>query len=187
MGAQPTGDDRAKGEGNHGSWRDWWPPGVPLPTDTALITRAELLGQLAARNVAVDERTLRHWQQRGALPPPWRRWHEGRVQALYPPWFAEVVIALAQLRAHLPLRRVVGYGRTLFADFARMHTESQQTEAAIERMEKPFLPDSVRAALSDYLDAHGGGTAEVAVQLRDGRRHTASVTTTAPRPAPPTD
>lgn len=166
--------EAAEARAGRETWRDWLrAAGIPEPTD--LITRAELLEQLAGRNIPVDERTLRHWENRGALPRPVRQWHRESTQALYPPWMAEVVVSIAQLRDHLPLRRTIGYGRPLVVDIARLHAEAHQTEEAIGRMEKPMLPEPVRAALLDYLAAHGGGTMEIAVRLHDGRYHTAWV------------
>ncbi len=92
MGAQPAGDDRAKGKGNHETWRDWMRSGA---TEPGLLTRSELLDALHARGIDAENSDLRFWEYEGVLPRPVRQWHHGAVRAVYPDWF---VYLIAQLR-----------------------------------------------------------------------------------------
>lgn len=144
------------------TWRDWWPLGWPEPE---VITRADLLDQLAARGVPVDERLLRHWEQRGALPRAVRRSHQGQVQAVYPVWMADLVSALYGWRGSRPLRSIAPQARAFFVDFARIY---EQPEAAV--WENPRPPDYVVAALTRYLQeaAPTGGAVGIELSPLDG-------------------
>lgn len=139
-------------------WSDWWPLGWP---DPKVITRAQLLDQLAERGVPVDERLLRHWEQRGALPRAVRRSHAGQVQAVYPVWMADLVGAVHAWRDSRPLHRIVPLARTFFVDFARSY-EQPDPPAWTD----PGPPEYVRAALTRYLQETAVKGGEVAIELR---------------------
>ncbi len=96
MGAQPAGDDRAKGKGNRETWRDWLPPGAEVPTE--LLTRDELLERLRHWRVDATEADLRYWEYEGILPRPVRQRHEGATRAVYPSWFPLLVRQLRRLQ-----------------------------------------------------------------------------------------
>lgn len=51
-----------------------------------MITRDELLGELAARDIQVPVDRLRFWEYSGALSKPVRMWHPSTraVRAMYP-------------------------------------------------------------------------------------------------------
>jgi len=141
------------------TWRDWLPADWPEP---AVITRAELLAQLAARGAPVDERLLRYWEQQGASPRPVRRSHQGQVQALYPAWMADVVIALHAWRATRRLRSIIPLARLLFVDIARSY---HQPESATWHEDwRP--PDYVVAALARYLIEEIGAGGAVMLEVR---------------------
>ena len=77
------------------TWRDWMPEGFPQPSDEELVTRSELLDRLRSdpqRTIDITERTLRLWESEGILPGPIRQRHKGATRALYPPWYATLVI-----------------------------------------------------------------------------------------------
>jgi len=164
------------------TWRDWLPEGV---TEPRVISRAELLDELAERGVEVAERTLRWWETRGALPHAVRQYHEDGGRAVYPEWQADVVAEVADLRSRVPLRVVLALARGIFTLHAQVHSSRplrRRTPDAAH--EKPLLPESLKAALLAYLAAYGGGTLRVDVQLHDGRRHSCWVERL---PSPPTD
>jgi len=83
---------------DEGTWEDWMPPGMRRPVDDELLTRAELVERLRQMNVAVTNRTLVHWETRGALPRPVRRWYRGATRATYAPWVAEAAAQVPRLR-----------------------------------------------------------------------------------------
>lgn len=83
------------------TWRDFIPDYLPPPR---LITRAELLSNLAASGRGVTERTLRFWEAEGVLPRPARQSHEGVVQAVYPDFYPFVVMKVyGHRQENLPL------------------------------------------------------------------------------------
>ena len=102
------------------TWRDWQPAGAVEPRPEELLTRDQVLAQLARGRVKLAESDLRYWEQRGALPRPVRRWHEGAVRAVYPPWILDLIRRLRRLqREGYPLaaigpqlRAYVGEGMT---------------------------------------------------------------------------
>lgn len=150
--------------GQRETWEDWWPVGWPLP---GVISRAELLDQLATRGVAVDERLLRHWEHRGALPRGVRRSHNGQVQAVYPLWMADLVSALQGWRGSQPLRSIVPVARRFFVDFARIYV---YPETAVW-MKDWEPPEYVRAALAQFAREEGPeteGVIAIEVRARDG-------------------
>lgn len=162
-----------------GTWQAWLPPDVPPPR---LIDRAALVAELAEEHIPVSERTLRHWENRGVLPHPVRRQHEGVVRALYPEWMAEVVAAVAQLRAQLPLRGVIPLGRMVFMQHARMHAQPVRRSLPPDTAERPHLPPELTQALAAYLAAQGGGNMTISISLHDGGQSTAWVEALPPPP-----
>jgi hypothetical protein len=84
------------------TWADWLPDGQSEPPQ--LITRAELLAELAREGVDVPERMLTFWESSGVLPRPVRRWRDGAPKALYPlGWQALVATVRAFQDQGLPL------------------------------------------------------------------------------------
>ncbi len=65
------------------TWVDWMPPGSPEPF---LLTRSELLQELADQGISISFRSLENWQAKGVIPRPVRRRHAGSTQAMYPTW-----------------------------------------------------------------------------------------------------
>ncbi len=96
MGAQPAGADRAKGQGNRETWRDWLPPGADVPAE--LLTREQILERLRRWRVEATEADLRYWEYEGILPRPVRQWHKGATRAVYPSWFPILVRQLRRLQ-----------------------------------------------------------------------------------------
>ncbi len=134
MGAQPAGDDRARGEGNRETWRDWLPPGAPEAAP--LLTRGDLLLRLQDEGIAATERDLRYWEREEILPRPIKQWHEGAVRALYPPWVTNLIRELRRLQAEgLSLAEIAPRLRdpeTIFAFRARPPLPPEEQEALRE-------------------------------------------------------
>ncbi len=104
MGAQPAGDDRAKGKGNLKTWRECaarGAPGAPGSTiEPELLTRYELLATVERWGVTppVNERTLRYWEDVGVLPRATIEGEPGRQRALYPWWVADLIAQVRQFQ-----------------------------------------------------------------------------------------
>ena len=148
-------------EGARETWLAWLPPGYPEPP---LITRGELLEELARRGLVVSERRLRGWEAAGALPAPiWRR-QDRAPRPLYPIWYAEVVEAMPRSRAGqgslAPLRP------QLRARFEQAAQTFVRTEPG--RRSHPPLPSGVITALQGLiaeLNARGVGVAAAELRL----------------------
>lgn len=80
------------------TWRDWLPPDAPEPRVETLLTRDQLLARVSRLRPAIAETTLRSWERAGVLPHPIRRWHEGAVRAVYPPWYLDLVRQIRRLQ-----------------------------------------------------------------------------------------
>ncbi len=80
------------------TWADWIPPGWLAPIDEQLITRDELLRRAHEFGVEIHPRTLQQLENRGYLPRPVRRWHDGAVRALYAPWVVDLAIRASTRR-----------------------------------------------------------------------------------------
>jgi DNA-binding transcriptional MerR regulator len=117
MGTQPAGDDRAKGQGNRETWRDWQAEGAPEPH---LFTRKEVLATVERWGVTprVDEETLRFWERQGLLPRPTRQYHAGAVRTRYPWWVADLI---AQIRRYQDAgQKLAHLGERLRAEARRL-------------------------------------------------------------------
>jgi DNA-binding transcriptional MerR regulator len=86
------------------TWIDLLPEGAPPPNTDDLLTRAELVAELAERGVDVDPGTLVFWERRRILPRPVRRHRGGAPNALYPRYAIHAVKHIRDLQ---------GRGRTL--------------------------------------------------------------------------
>ncbi len=112
MAVEEQGDDRTRRKAHRSTWQDLLPPDAPMPAE--LLTREELLARLATWRIEATEADLRYWEYEGILPRPVRRWHEGAVRAVYPPWFVPLVrdlralqrqgLALSEIAARMPVR-----------------------------------------------------------------------------------
>lgn len=156
------------------TWRDWLPANV---ADVRLITRAELLDQLARGGQRVTSRQLRYWEDSGgALPAPLVQSHEGKVQAMYPSWYADVVavVALRHKQEHLSLAELRPFARERIQELNRMHTPKWATWTS-DNM-PPLPPALVRdlasfaARLNEFM---GQQYRSVDLEFRAGRLTTA--------------
>lgn len=155
------------------TWEAWLPPGMPEPS---LKTRAQLMSELHTRCPDVAERTLRDWERRGLLPHPVRRSHEGRVQALYPRWFAEAVITIRSFRErNLSPDQILPHARALFWTIAAFYADGPFEGAfPVTWSQEPMRPapvitDGLDAALQALLLANDAHVVELRVLTADGR------------------
>lgn len=145
------------------TWKQWLPPDVGMPE---VISRAELLLELAERGIEFSERTLRYWELQGVLPRAERRAYEGLARAVYPAWMAEVIAGVAPHRALLPLPRIGALARLIFIDYA--HQREEERARPVPYSEGPELPMELVRVLGVYLATHGGEQMEITVRFRDG-------------------
>ena len=141
--------------------------------DDALITRQELLTQLAGDGVEVPETTLVGWEKKGIVPRPLRRHRGGAPRALYPPHAARVLTRLRQyqeqglsLEALTPL--VWQDARYRLLAYAPSLTETRKAgrygpswqlgvmrEAAFFEHHANLSPGTVASVELDFQDAAG--------------------------------
>jgi hypothetical protein len=81
------------GRARHETWEEW---GGPEPA--RLFTRDELVTHLTELGVEADGDTVRFWEGSAVVPRSIKRWHDGATRALYPDWFAPLVIGLRELQ-----------------------------------------------------------------------------------------
>jgi len=141
-----------------------------------LKTHAHLMDELHRRCPDVAERTLRDWRQRGLLPYPVRRSHEGRVQALYPRWFAEAVIAIRGHRErNLSPEQILPQARALFQLIAAFYADGPfEGDVPVTWSQEPVRPapvitDGFDAALQALLLANDAYVVELRVIAAGGR------------------
>ncbi len=100
------------------TWRDWLHPSIPPPV--SLISRAEVLVGLSARGIAMNERKLRSWEAKGALPYGEPTEDVSGRPLRYPEWYAEVVTDAVKTRErlHLSLGQLGPYTQAILAQRA---------------------------------------------------------------------
>lgn len=144
------------------TWRDWWPADAPEPFD--LITRGELLAQLAAHGPPLTERQLRYWERAdGPLPGPVRQFYRDAIHATYPRWYPEIVQAAAGLLARdTPPGAIRLHLQTQFQLRARL-ADAPDSDTL------PELTEPVRQALVTFMREHDISHAQLMLVRRDGR------------------
>ncbi len=138
------------------TWRDWMPEGAPEPN---LVTREELIGQLAEQGLAVSEDDFQYWQGAGVIPFGVRRWHQGATRLLYPVWMIDLI---RQLRIwQVEGRKLADIGPEL-----RRHGVRAVSASAIA-----VLPADLETALSTwarkYERTFGASVARIRVVLEE--------------------
>lgn len=160
---------------NRETWRDWLPPGAPLPD--VLYTRDELVRELEAldHGPRVTARDIAYWESEGVIPAAVRQWHNGAVRAIYPDWVLWLIVELRSLQQEgytlsqiaIKLRSPV---RVYLAD---QMPRNDEVRADIQRTisraqeaprETPSAAD-LRAALRKFTIMHGGLTGKMATQV----------------------
>ena len=150
----------------HETWRDWVPPGWPQPHDDDLITRDEVLRRAKGLGADINPRTFQSWEAIGILPRPVRRWHDGAVRALYPPWMVDLTV----LAHH---KRRGGWPPTTIAADLRERVPRVMLVDDLARWEG--APDHLGPALNDLaqrqheLTGARAATAEVRLLDDQGR------------------
>lgn len=96
--------------------------------DPYLLTRAEVIDELAARGIQTTDRQLKRWATYGLLPSPIRRVPpgspEGQPYALYPPWIIGVVKEiLARLRTGRTIEDIKPEAPRMWKHWERMRGE----------------------------------------------------------------
>lgn len=81
---QETGEVESHPTKHRATWRDWLPEGMPEPTGAGLISRHELIADLADRGAGLTARGLQYWENQGVTPRPVIQSHRGAVRAVYP-------------------------------------------------------------------------------------------------------
>lgn len=156
------------------TWRDWLPANV---ADVRLITRAELLDELARDGHPVALRQLRYWEGAGgALPAPWVRSHEGKVQAMYPSWYADVVavVALRHKQERRSFAELRPFARERIQELNRIHTPGWGTWTSDTMPPLPAALVRELASFAAHLDEFMGQQyRSVDLEFRAGRRMTA--------------
>jgi len=108
------GDEQASRE----TWEDWLHPSIPPPI--SLVSRAEVLAGLSVRGIAMNERKLRSWEAKGALPYGKPTEDVSGRPLRYPAWYAEVVADAVRTRErlHLSLSQLGPYTHVILAQRA---------------------------------------------------------------------
>lgn len=120
------------------TWRAWVMQGWPLPKDDDLILRSDVLDRVRSHGHVVTVRRLQLWENRGVIPLPIRRWHDGAVRALYAPWVVDMICDLCRWRkkpkgAKTP-RRLVEIG-----DYLRSQVYRDLSPANVEGMRADYV------------------------------------------------
>lgn len=123
------------------TWRDWMPAGAP---DPEVLSRDELLEELAERGVKISEYTLEHYRRNGILPRPVRQRHGGVTQAVYPMWFVPAIRSIKRQQAS---------GRTLEQIAPTLRTWALSGIRWRDPLAEPIT--EARAALGELLKAYG--------------------------------
>lgn len=84
-------------------------------TDDDLITRPELLRRVNLRlDKPLHERALGRMETAEIIDRPIRRWHDGAVRALYPPYIVDVIVAVKTVDREELLR---GYAALMLSQY----------------------------------------------------------------------